>query len=199
MKSSETALKEFIDNLDKPCVDFWREALSNLRQLHNDIWNGVRFFLTVNGIVLAGFSALLRGSQHNYVHGVMLLFLPLIGFAVTMQARSILSRHRSYYLSMLIRKTLIEKQLGFYDFSLCELPDGQHIDLSFPWHVDRKFLAEFSKDVTQWRKDQQKRPGLISTILFNIYNCVLALHIILACAIGILLYTGYFAPTFGAR
>jgi hypothetical protein len=39
-------------------IDIWRESINNLRTLHNDVWNGVRFFLTLNAIYLAGMSAL---------------------------------------------------------------------------------------------------------------------------------------------
>lgn len=187
-----STLREFVIALDKPTVDFWREALSNLRQLHNDIWNGVRFFLTVNGIVIAGFAALLRSPDHDYVQAGMLLLLLATGIFLTMQARSILVRHRSYYLGMLIRKTLIEKQLGFYDFLLSEDSEHLRIDLSFPWQVDHQFLSEFSKDIAKWRSEQEKRPGLITTTLFRIYDVTLGLYAVLGLGVATLLYVGYF-------
>src|SRR5438105_5835998 len=150
-------LRKFINGLDKPTIDFWRETLSNLRQLHNDIWNGVRFFLSVNGIVFAGFAILLRSPGKDYLQAFILLLLLLIGILLTFQARSILRRHRGYYLGMLIRKTLIEGQLGFYDFVLSKNA-GEIIDLSFPWQVDRKFLTEFSENIDRWRSLQERRP-----------------------------------------
>jgi len=187
-----STLREFVHALDKPTVDFWRETLSNLRQLHNDIWNGVRFFLTVNGIVVAGFAALLRSPGHDYVQAVMLFLLLAVGIFLTIQARSILVRHRGYYLGMLIRKTLIEKQLGFYDFLLSEVSEGPRIDLSFPWQVDHQFLSEFSKDIAKWPSEQEKRPGLIATTLFHIYDVTLGLYVVLGLGIAVLLYCGYF-------
>jgi hypothetical protein len=187
-----STLREFVIALDKPTVDFWREALSNLRQLHNDIWNGVRFFLTVNGIVIAGFAALLRSPDHDYVQAGMLLLLLATGIFLTIQARSILVRHRGYYLGMLIRKTLIEKQLGFYDFLLSEDLEDPRIDLSFPWQVDHQFLSEFSRDIAKWHSEQEKRPGLITTTLFRIYDVTLGLYAVLGLGVAALLYVGYF-------
>lgn len=185
-------LRVFIQGLDKPTIDFWRETLSNLRQLHNDIWNGVRFFLTVNGIVVAGFAALLRSSANDYLQAFMLLLLLIVGTFLTVQARSILLKHRGYYLGMLIRKTLIEKQLGFYDFVLSKSPEGQSVDLSFPWQVDRKFLPEFIRDIEKWRSEQEQRPGLITTALFRIYNAVLGLYAFLASGVLVLIWRGFF-------
>ena len=158
--------------------------------MHNDIWNGVRFFLTVNGIILAGFAALLRSPLHDYFHAAMLVSLPVLGILVTLQARFILSQHRRYYVSMLAIKTLIEKQLGFYDFHLWDLADGKYIDLSFPWQVDRQYLdKEFIKDVPKWRTKHETRPNLISTRLFNIYSAVIGLHVGLCFVV--LLYSFY--------
>jgi hypothetical protein len=184
-------LHSFIKNLDKRVIDFWRETLTNLRQLHNDIWNGVRFFLTINGIVFAGFAALLRSTNHDYVQAVMLFLLLAIGIFLTIQARAILERHRSYYLDMLIRKTLIEKQLKFYDFSLYR-DEKLHIDLSFPWQVDQRYLTEFISDIAKWRSEQEKRPKLITTRLFRIYNVTLCIYLVLGLGVVLMLFCGYF-------
>ena len=48
----------WIKKLDKNAINLWKESLANLRQLHGDIWNGVRFFLTINGIIVAAIIAL---------------------------------------------------------------------------------------------------------------------------------------------
>jgi hypothetical protein len=50
--------------------------MTNLRQLHGDVWNGVRFFLTVNGILLAGVVGLLKLNEGgNWTAPAWSLFL----------------------------------------------------------------------------------------------------------------------------
>ncbi|WP_300456680.1 hypothetical protein [Desulfobacula sp.] len=137
---SDQNLKSFITDLDKPAIDFWRETLTMVRQLHNDVWNGVRFFFALNAIIFAGFAALMRGNMHTYHHLLILLILPAFGVALSHVGRKVLRSHRKYYLDMLTRKSFIEKELGFYDRVLYE-DDKYRFDLSFPWSVvDRRVV-----------------------------------------------------------
>lgn len=56
IKSFDEWMKKFGENgVNK--FDLWREAMAELRQLHGDVWNGVRFFLTINGIIIAAIFA----------------------------------------------------------------------------------------------------------------------------------------------
>jgi len=47
--------------------------------------------------------------------GIIIVILAIIGLFLTLIAISILGKQRGYYLEMLLRKTLLEKELGFYD------------------------------------------------------------------------------------
>lgn len=90
-------------------IDIWREAINNLRTLHNDVWNGVRFFLTLNAIFLAGMSALARGLPSSKMLAYIIVALGVAGFLFSLVARNIFSNQRYNYIEMLLLKTLIEK------------------------------------------------------------------------------------------
>jgi hypothetical protein len=125
----EPQLGGWLKGLGKEPLDLWRETMTNLRQLPNDVWNGARFFLTVNGILLAGIAGLVKLDTYSNGTALMVVLLGVLGLAVTLVARRILKGHRDYYTEMLLRKTLIEYDLGFYSHEL------SGIDLSFPWRL----------------------------------------------------------------
>jgi hypothetical protein len=171
---------EWIAGLDGNALSVWREAMAQLRQLHGDVWNGVRFFLTVNGIIVAAIFALYR-IEGGTVTGVIISVLAGLGLFLTAVADRILAKHRQYYLEMLLRKTLLEKELGFYESNIAG------VDLSFPWKVDAKDLDEI-RDSEKWKTDQSWRPGTISRLLKVTYRVFIAFYVVaLAMALVILL------------
>ena len=167
----DSQLKQWAQGIDKNALDLWREAMTQLRQLHSDVWNGVRFFLTVNGVLIAGMSALAKTAGGTTATAILIITLATFGVLVTLVARSILEKHRRYYLQMLVRKTFIEKELGFWDFTI----NGQ--TLAFPWRADAEHHESLQKDVCSWIESQRWRPGTISRLLFHVYNGVIAIHI----------------------
>ncbi len=44
IRIESTNLEEWFENLDHVALETWREAMAQLRKLHGDVWNGVRFF-----------------------------------------------------------------------------------------------------------------------------------------------------------
>lgn len=173
-------LAEFARELGREPLDIWKESLSMLRQLNNDVWNGVRFFMTMNGILLAGLAAWSRMPHSSASTPLVAFAVAGLGFAVTLTARRILSKHRDYYLNMLVRKSLIEEELGFYSRRLAG------VDMSFPWSIPQPFLSEVRANPEAWVRAQRSRPGTISRLLFRAYDSVV---IIWLCIGAIALYT----------
>jgi hypothetical protein len=71
---------------------------------------------------------------------------------------------------MLLLKTLLEKELGFYE------PDFQGIDLSFPWKVERKSVDKALKEPDKWLISQRWRRGTISRMLWMTYWFFIVLY-----------------------
>ena len=170
--SAPTPRQDFISwsaTLKREQIDIWRESLSQLRQLHNDVWNGVRFFLTLNGILFASMGVVVKYGRSDSRWAVAVI--AVAGVALTVIARAILQNHRAYYLDMLLRKTLIERELGFREMRI------EGVDLVFPWGVPDRALALITFDVEAWRNQQYRRRGTITRKLFIVYESVIAAHI----------------------
>ncbi len=133
-----------------------------LRQLHGDIWNGVRFFLTMNGIILASTIAVF-GLGSSMMIALLVLVLAGVGLFFSWVGIKILGHHRRFYTGMLLRKTLLEKELGFYDVRL------HGVDMAFPWSVDGKYVPCLIADSDGWQKEQARRRGTISRLLWQSY------------------------------
>lgn len=162
---------QWTNTLKREQIDIWRESLAHLRQLHNDVWNGVKFFLTINGILFAAIAALLRDAKE--VRHTLIIAISIIGVVVTVIAWQILARHREYYLQMLIRKTLIEDALGFSKKLL------MGVDIVFPWSP-LSSPKEICSNPKVWLAAQVRRRGTISRKLFLIYEGTVAAHILIA-------------------
>lgn len=149
-------------NLNANSIDLWREAMAQLRQLHSDVWNGVRFFLTINGIILASMIALF-GLGSSLTIALLVLVLAGVGLFFSWVGIKILGHHRRFYTGMLLRKTLLEKELGFYDVCL------HGVDMAFPWSVDGKYVQHLIANADEWQKEQARRRGTISRLLWQSY------------------------------
>lgn len=149
----------------------WSAAMDNLRQLHNDVWNGVKFFTTVNGILLAGLAAVASADSAAVVRGAIATACAIAGMCQTATARRILESHRRHYVEMLLRKTLIERELGFYDQKLAGRP------LSFPWHIEEEHMSSLMREPDKWVDAQLERSTTISARLFAIYDTTIAVWV----------------------
>jgi hypothetical protein len=181
---SKQDLEKMFSSLGSEKINLYREILQNHRQHHSDIWNGVRFFMSLNGILIAGYSAILRFADYTSPSIILLFMIPVIGIYVTEQARHILDGHERYYIDSLIRKSLFEYYLGLYDHSFyekwhdkgTETERLENYDLIQSWHVPKQYIEKLVSDPSNWRKEHEKRLGLIKTRLFNLYRYTSYLH-----------------------
>ena len=88
---------------------------------------------------------------------------------------------------MVLRKTLIERELGFFDQELTG------IDMSLPWKVDKGFHDSLTSDPLQWLAEQKRRKGTVTRHLFCIYELVIAAHVLILLAAVLGLLRGYFS------
>lgn len=180
----ERGFSEWISGLDEKALDLWRETMQQLRQTHNDVWNGVRFFVAANAVIGAAGFALMRDAP-TVKNGVAILLLAVFGALVTVAALFILRGHRDYYLGVLVRKTLLERQLGFYEVRLAGL------DISLPWNVPSRFVDDVERDAEQWMTRHRWR-GKITWLLRLIYLVIVALHAAVAATVLAGMAIGYF-------
>lgn len=167
----------------KSKFELWKEAMAQLRQLHGDVWNGVRFFLTVNSIIMAGIFLILgRYLTASSITAIRTIAISVIiglvamgGLILTIAATGILKKHRKYYLNMLLIKTLLDRELGFYETTY------QGINLTFPWKVDKEHLHKLDRP-DKWIADHMFEQGTISRWLWFTYIFVIVIYILIMIA-----------------
>jgi hypothetical protein len=147
-------------------LEIWREAVTHLRGLNDEAWKRFQFFLWLELLAFVGAVAVARTSRDLFV------FLFLFGFFILFVARYILKRNRIYYLQMLLKKTLLEDDLGFYR----EKFPGSESDLAFPWRVAPEVIVEMKKDPEAWIQKSIRGKGTIARWQFVIYEVWIALH-----------------------
>ena len=180
MKTIE-GFDEWIDKFEEKesRLNLWREAMAQLRQLHGDVWNGVRFFLTVNGIIIAALFAVVTRYLTNKASVKTPMLIGMVGIVavggllLTIIAVKILKKHRAYYLNMLLVKTLLEKELGFYEVNY------QGIELAFPWKMDKKYINTELQRPDKWMVDQMWQSGTISRLLWLTYWSFIVLYAVI--------------------
>lgn len=161
---------EWLSSLTPIGLNLWREAMAQTRQMHNDVWNGVRFFLTVNGVLMAAIFTMAKIEKKGFLAGGLLGALALVGLVFATVALKILTKQRRYYTEMLLRKTLVEKELGFYNILL-----SGH-DLTFPWKVDQQYVSDLTDDPQRWLDRHQRRKKSISRLIFQVYYGVIVIY-----------------------
>ena len=179
-------LLEWLSSTNGNALNVWREAMTQMRQLHNDVWNGVRFFLTVISVLIAGIFATAKDAKANAIAGALLGILALLGIAFSIVALTILKKHRHFYTEMLLRKTFLERELGFYETEI------SGYDLSFPWKVDRQFVPHLVSDPDQWVTEHRFRKGTVSRLLLHVYCGVIALFAVVIVGVLFGFYYRYF-------
>jgi hypothetical protein len=153
-------------------VEHWREAMAHLRHLSDDVWTGLKVFLTANVAIALMLMVIGVFSESRLFTIVMLILLSLLGVYLTLTARYVLKRHRVYYLQMLVKKSLIEHELLFYQTKLA----GTETDLAFPWRVTPEVVAEIKRNPEAWVQKMVRAEGTIARWQFLIYEVLVGLY-----------------------
>src|SRR3954471_10514427 len=95
-------------------VAVWRESLSHLRHLSNDVTKCWTLFLTLNSAITLSISITLLFAPPSRLKPWIAVGLCVAGLSIALAGRYLFKRHRVYYLQMLAKKTLLEEQLGCY-------------------------------------------------------------------------------------
>lgn len=165
-------LSNWLSSLNSSKFNMWREAMAQTRQLHNDVWKGVRFFLTVNGVLIAAIFTMAKLEAKRCLTCILLSILAFIGIVFVIIALKILKKQRRNYTEMLLRKTLIENELGFYN---CNVPNSGQ-SFTFPWKVDRQYVSNLMENPENWLNKHQCRKNTISRLIFQIYYGLIVLY-----------------------
>jgi len=153
-------------------------SMEHLRYMHGEVWNGVRFFITLNIGILGAVAAIsklsgLELARPNY--GVILLFAT--GLLISVLGIFVLYRHRQYYLDMMVAKTVLEKLLGF--MGKIRIGDGQHV-LMLPWYYDEKTIENILREPYRFRRGfgYVVWPGTVTFALFVTYLVFIGLNVV---------------------
>jgi hypothetical protein len=167
-------------------VDIWNQIMSQLRYHYGSIWSSVRTFFTINGL-LATVTGIL-GRQAEYVQdGIVVGVLAIIGLIVNVVAVRVLAMQWSAYLGVLLRKTVLEDELGFYRMRV------RGVDLSLPWSVggEHGSLDVLLRDPRAWYA-RQRRFGALFLLLCSMYAIVIAIYVAALVMVAIGFLSGYF-------
>lgn len=154
-------------------VQVWREAVAHLRYLNDEVWKRFQFFLAVD-VALLGAAVFALQQRETGGPTVSALLASIAGIILTVNARYILKRNRIYYLQMLLKKTLIENDCGFYQLKL----SGTDTDLAVPWRLTPEVIEKLKKTPDQWIEENIAAPKTIARRLFRIYTGAIVLFVI---------------------
>lgn len=157
---------------DEMRIEIWREAMAHLRHLSDDVWNGLKLFLVLNGFIFVSIFGILAVHSLGKLTAAFVFILCVAGISLTLAARYILKRHRIYYLQMLAKKSLLETELGFYETNL----SGSQTDLAFPWRLTPEVVAEIKANSEAWIQKSIRAKGTIAQFQFLIYEMLIGLY-----------------------
>ena len=171
------------DKVNPNALNIWNQSVTQVWNTSNDVWNAVRFFLTVNAVIIAAIISFLAKQDYNLKTATIIVVLTVVGLILTFIGFGILEKMRGYHLEAVVRKTLLEKKLGFYDFPL-------HVDnkvtLASEWQVPKKHFDKLEESPKRWMKDHMFEKGTVMNRLRFTYYLVGAIYIAL---LGILIYS----------
>jgi len=125
-----------------------------------------------NAVIFALGIAAVDGPFREPIAITIMLLLGM-GFAVT--GRYILRRNRVYYLQMLLKKTLLEAEFGFYEVKF----SGSDSDLAFPWRLKPDAIAELKTKPDEWVERQIRGPGTVARWLFVMFETIIVIYSLL--------------------
>jgi hypothetical protein len=158
--------------LSEPDLQLWREAMTHLRHLSDDVFKSVALFTGLNLALLAGIAFLMAAEAHGTKAIWICAFACLSGIALTFAGRFMLRRHRIYYLEMLAKKSLLEMQLGFYDRKLT----GTEVDLALPWRLKPEVVGEIARNFDGWVQKSIRSKGTMAQVYFLIYEAMTLIY-----------------------
>jgi len=141
-------------------TELWREAMTHLRYLNDEVWKRFQFFLWLDFALLFTIFAI---NKHSWP---LVFLLAVSGLLLTFVARYVLKRNRIYYLQMLLKKTLLEDDFTFYESKFA----GTETDLAFPWRVPPEKLPQLKQKPEEWIQQNIRGKGSIARWLFVIYE-----------------------------
>jgi hypothetical protein len=171
MGDTETGVNAWAGKLDPNSIQIWRESLAHLRHLSDEVWKGFRFFMIGNAIIIALGMFLAREFSSPFA----VLVLILLGTGFTVAGHYILKRNRIYYLQMLLKKTLVEAEFGFYGARFSD----SNTDMSFPWRLNPEIIEELKQKPDEWVNRQVRGPGTIARWLFVMLETIIGIYLVL--------------------
>jgi hypothetical protein len=173
MEVGDTDANLWLENLDGKSIQIWREALEQLRHLSNEVWKVFKCFMAINGFILAFLTVIaITGGVDNFAGQIVVAVAILLGIGVSIIGRYILKRNRIYYLEMLLKKTLVEHEFGFYDAKFT----GTNTDLAFPWRLKPEAIDELKRNPDAWVMRQVRGHGTIARWLFVMLETVIGIY-----------------------
>jgi hypothetical protein len=164
---NESSRQEKLNDVE---LQLWREAMTQLRHLSDDVFKSVALFMGLNVLLLtmAVVLTLVDLSPCRWLGA----FVCVLGSALTLAARFLLKRHRIYYLEMLAKKSLLEMQLGLYERRLA----GTDVDSALPWRLKPEVVSEIAKDFDGWVQKSIRSSGTMARIYFWMYEGLIAIY-----------------------
>lgn len=162
--------KEWVaENNRADAINIWREIMLELRNRGNDTWKSARYFLTLNGVIIAVIIKLLQDNNDKTA-----LFLIVLGLFFYYFEYNRFVIHRGYFVEVLMRKTLIEDALNFYNLEL-----HSQVNLASEWQVSNEELGSLKKNPVQWKDDHSFRKKTASHYMRYNYWLVCVVFVIL--------------------
>ena len=170
-----TAEPSSFSQLSAAEIGLWRESLAHLRHLNEEAGATLKFFLSLNTFVLglAVVVAIFRMPERR--ENFLLFGLAVFGGIATLIGRYIFKRQRIYYVQMLLKKTLLENELGFYQKKF----PGSETDLAFPWRLAPEAIAELKTKPEDWIQKSIRGPGTIARWQFFLFDAVLVIYFLM--------------------
>jgi hypothetical protein len=127
--------------------ELYKVVTERSKQLHDDIWNGLRFFTAIQLAVLTATGAIAAAQSGNRSSSLVIVLL-VFGFASALMGRRVLRSHRIYYLDAQRVKMILEDRLALTTGVSTRETHRIHA-LAVPWTAideTREFLEEWGRD-----------------------------------------------------
>lgn len=160
--NNDDKLLKWLTSLDANALKLWQEVFTETRRLHEDIWSGLRYFLTANGILFAATVSVSAGNPTSSKN-LSILLLCSAGLGLSILATRILYYQRKNYLRVRHAKTRLEYKLGFFD------KDFEQSGIAFPLIFPRDVDSVLSQSAEAWVMSQMWQKGSISRALRSVY------------------------------